>query len=390
VEATWIAIALVAGCYQPSAEPPCSVTCSAANACPGELTCDVTDHVCKHNGSCETSPADAVDSPNGTFCYGHPDGLGEICLASRPTGSLLVTATTTINTDTDPACRPVSLVDGEVCVIAVDAIDIRSGGTLRTYGSRPLVLIGVTAIQVNGILDASSHGTLSSLRGAGGDYLGCNAGIAPTTLGGGAGGSYRVSGAAGAFGNGQVTGGGMAGAIDQVLAVRGGCIGQTGESSSSGPGGAGGGAVYLISDHAVTLGPNGGINASGAGGPGGASKPSGGNGGGSGGLIGIDALNIVDAGGFLLADGGGGGCGGGGPSAGGAGTDPSHGVLPSGCTTNIFSGGYGGYLAQLPMEGSAGDPGSGGGGGGGGFGVIFLRPITAIADRSPTGQPAFD
>jgi hypothetical protein len=141
----------------------------------------------------------------------------------------------------------------------------------------------------------------------------------------------------------------------------------------------------------VTLGPSGAINASGAGGPGGASKPSGGNGGGSGGLIGIDALNILDANGFLLADGGGGGCGGGGPVAGGPGDDPAHGTAPSGCKTNTYSGGNGGYLDQSPMSGLMGEPNTGGGGGGGAFGVIFLRPITAIDDRSPSLQPpAFD
>jgi hypothetical protein len=53
------AIVLVAGCYQPSAELPCTVTCGLANACPGELTCDTVDHVCKRDGSCDPSPTDA-------------------------------------------------------------------------------------------------------------------------------------------------------------------------------------------------------------------------------------------------------------------------------------------------------------------------------------------
>ena len=383
---------LVAGCYQPTAELPCTVTCGLANLCPGELTCDTSDHVCKRNGSCDPSPTDAhgADVPDlpgdelGLSCFGHDDGLGQICLTRVPSGAFVApSGTTIINTDIDARCQVDPLITGNVCVIAQEGIIISSGGVVRAHGTKPLVLIGASFINIDGLIDVSSSSPSGTGPGAGGDFPQCGFGVLPTNLGGGAGGSFMATGAFGGNGDNKGVGAGSPTPTASVLALRGGCTGQTGDGPMGIAGGSGGGAVYLLSHGNVTLGQTGGINASGAGGPGGGNSR-GGNGGGSGGLIGIDANLITDAGGFLLANGGGGGCGGSSSDLGGPAANPSHNGIPSGCTGSPAAGGTGGYFTSFATAGAQGLQMAGGGGGGGAVGVIYLRPTgSTIADRSP-------
>jgi hypothetical protein len=384
---------LVAGCYQPSAELPCTVTCGLANACPGELTCDPMDHVCKRNGSCDPSPPDAhvqdvPDAPSdelGPFCIGRGGLLPHICLGATPTGSFgAADVVAPINTDTDARCQIVTLVAGDVCVIARDSITIPPAATLRAFGSKPLVLIGVAEITVAGIIDVSSTGNLASNLGAGRNWASCPTGTIPTTQGGGAGGSFGGSGGLGGSGDGTGTGGGLSGNPAIPTSVRGGCPGQGGDGSLSSLGGAGGGAVYLLSNQTVTVASGGGINASGAGGGGGGAS-AGGGGGGSGGLIAIDAATISDGGGYLMANGGGGGCGHAGSSPGAGAPTPTHGAVPAGCNNNpLEAGGAGGHDSAIPSSGRAASLGDSGGGGGGAVGVIVLDPGDPMfSDLSP-------
>jgi hypothetical protein len=372
--------AVVAGCYRPATEQPCSVTCGPGASCPGGLTCD--NGICKSDGAC---PVDApmqdvvIDDPPGEFCYGHPNGLFRTCFVEAPVAGLNLNANMTI--DTDQSCDFVlGSTTAPVCVLARSAIHIPLGVTLRAYGSRPLVLISAGTFDLGGKIDVASDVGGPDTRGAGGSPTVCAAPGPALLKAGGAGGSFGTIGGVGGGGNGQSFAGTPAAATPAISSVRGGCSGGVGQGGSGGEG-LGGGAVYIITP---TLVLDGAINASGAPGQGGAAR-GGGGGGGAGGLIGIDATDVTGTGtGYLIADGGGGGCGGDAIMTGGAGFGSLRSRPPGGCKSAAISAGNGAYGGLAAESGSDGGANEGGGGGGGGAGIIALFPPTlTVDDRSP-------
>lgn len=371
----FVALFASAACYAPHPQPGAS--CASA-PCPSGLECAPATQTCELPGG---GGGDAAGPPvDASPCFG--TGLVRLCLATPPTQPVTFGSSTTLDTDTSPACAP---YDGTgLCVVAGTGVVI--GAPLRATGSRPLVIASAGSIIVGGDLDVASRRVGSTMSpGAGAMAPGalCVAGDPPAQKGGGPGGSFGGRGGDGGIG--ATTSAAAAPAVTAVTALRGGCAGRAGHGTNPGAGGAGGGAVYLIARGGIVIGAS--INASGAGG-GGALADGGGGGGGSGGMIGLDAPTISVAA-PVFANGGGGGEGGGmlagnnGGTPGGA-TQPAPGG--NGGAPNGGDGGAGSAGANK-AGGRGGDntatAGGGGGGGGAGIILVFPGPLSGGTNVSP-------
>lgn len=317
---------------------------------------------------------DAMQPEAGDRCFGSAasGGLVQPCFATEPTGSVTLTA----DINTNDACATVS--NTTACVLAGGSITVPAGTQIRVTGNKPLVLVAVTSITIDGTIDAASH-IADGTTGPGANDGTCDAGTAPGVHGGGAGGSFGLVG-----GSGGATNPGMPGAAAATVTLRGGCRGQDGSEDVAGTrgiGGAGGGAIYLIAQ-SISIGSTGAINASGAGGTNGMNNLASGGGGGSGGLIGLEAPTLNHQG-LLLANGGGGGEGSGVNNPGLAGSDPLS-TLPAapgaGGSGNGGDGGAGGAIGNAARNGSSA---TSSGGGGGGVGVLRVIPAKSLTNVSP-------
>jgi hypothetical protein len=293
--------------------------------------------------------------PDALACFGSFD-LDKICFSVVPSVPMTTAGDAPINTDDTAVCNPhvTGANKDTYCVIAGAGFTLAAGKTIRAFGSKPLVLLSATSVDLQGGVDVSSHNTGAMNLGAGANpSTVCANLLAATGNSGGFGGSFGGSG-----GDGQGVDGsrGMAAsAVPFPTVLRGGCPGGDGftitAGATPGVGGGGGGAVAIIA--ATRIDFNGKINASGAGGLGGSALKSGGGGGGSGGMIVLDAPTITPgATGLIFANGGGGAEGGAGPGSGGT---ASMG-LPGGESTGP------------KLEGAKGGGVSGGDGGDGGYG----------------------
>jgi hypothetical protein len=407
--------ALASGCYSSSGAFVCktSTDCTGgpAGVCQPNGSCSFQDSTCPSMqrygglsgglaGQCvgeQPPPVDAAidaqmidaapDAPQ--TCFG--TGLLRICLASAPSDSLTISATTPLDTDNPQMCALVTSGGTGLCVVAATTISVEA--TWRATGGKPLVLIARDSITITatGLIDVASRRGVTPEIGAGGDAATCDGGTAPKTgggtNGGGAGGSFTGLGGNGGKGGGG--GGGAAGlpgaAVTAITELRGGCPGQIGQGvgANKGAEGHGGGAVYLIAGGTISVA--GAINASGEGGGHGVSGEAGGGGGGSGGMIGFDAQTITGTG-LILANGGGGGEASGTTAPGASGNDgkdPTSISAAPGGTGGSTSGGDGGngstgVAAGPGADGASGaSGGSGGGGGGGGGAGLIKAPTTA-------------
>lgn len=317
-----------------------------------------------------------VDAPSDapSQCVGH--GILKPCV--NPIVDDAVTLKGSIDTDTDPRCVVLPQTD-DVDLCALVGVNIMVQSTVA-IGSRPLVLIALDSIDIQGAVDVSSR-TATGRIGAGAQTK-CSTGSGTngnTGAGGGAGGSYGFIGGNGAAGQGGQSAGGLAGSALQPQTIHGGCPGQPGgvaAAATPAVAGAGGGAFYAIAVGTIQVGSV--INASGGGGRGGGVK-SGGAGGGAGGLIGLDAETITIAG-QVFSRGGGGGGGGGGTSTGAPGADAP---VFAGAVYGGIGGASGGTSGGDGADGGVGGiPGgtavNGGGGGGGACGWIFLWGTATI------------
>jgi hypothetical protein len=405
-----LGVAFLAGCYRPATEAPCVVTCNynAERACPGNQQC-MADNLCHAPGGGCGDPGDAmpvdgtdasdvtdgptVDDPPGSLCFGRGTGSGRgllrVCTNATPMASVMLAGT--VNTDTFQLCAPHVQGPGlsDLCVVWGITVGLASGSTVRLEGSRPLVLVGIQGITIEGTLDAASH-IDSMTAGPGADAPQCSLPSPPMFSGnGGAGGAAGGTGqgAGGAGGRSGSASQGTPGAPTTLTGVRGGCSGGLGLSTDAQcTRGLGGGAVYLISSTAITITATGAINASG-----GAARGGGGSGcgAGSGGLIGFDAAQINQLG-KLFANGGGGSSG----ANGGASIDGNDSASPQigglgGFNSAGGSGGNGAAAATL-----VGSPGASvatnlhGGGGGGGAGWIVVYGGASIPASVNVSPPA--
>jgi hypothetical protein len=365
-------------CFQPHYDRP---ACGPGGQCPDGLTC--RGQVCESGSAPDASidasvdgdPDDPDAAPDAGFCFG---SFARICLQSMPSAPLVINTTTTIDTGNSPLCA--AMAGGpDVCVLAATTTAIEA--TLRATGPKPLVLLAsdTVTITVTGSIDVASHRGATPETGAGADFGGCPAGVAPGLRAGGAGGSFMGPGGNGGVGgnggNGGVRGPAIAGPLTEL---RGGCPGQDGDGTNRGSRGHGGGAVLLIAGNAIAHA--GAVTAAGEGGGAGTIDSSGAGGGGAGGMIVLDAATITGSG-LLLANGGGGGEGSGQSSPGQLGADPTGTGAASGGQAGSIHGGDGGNGSAGPAggggdDGENGSPGTqpgGGGGGGGGAGIIRAR-----------------
>jgi len=345
----------------------------------------------------------AIDSETPDAPEGPPPCFGvdnyEVCLSSAPMGSLILSGaidtTSTMCLQTQPQGwttrgQPAS------CFIVAETVTVDD---VSVSGSRPLVIVAGTSIQVNGTLDAAGHEAMPTKAPPGAPFLGssCTAfGQTPTNsgsgAGGGAGGSFMtIAGIGGNGNNGMASNhGGTPAPAESTdpVALRGGCDGQPGGNGglSGGIGGSGGGAVYLVAGATINFDASGIINASGGGGHASASQ-AGGGGGGSGGMIVLFAPNISAETARLLANGGGGASG----TANGAGTggtdpQPTTPLVQAGAVVGPMSccSGAKGFAGTLMAEtGGDGQSGQSGGGGGGGGGYIQSNKPLGAAVTSP-------
>ena len=250
---------------------------------------------------------------------------------------------------------------GDYCVVAGGAVTIAG---LKVVGTRPLIVVALTTIDVLGPLDVSSD--LDATRPAPGADRGCQPEIAGALFTGGAGGSFGSAGGRGGTRTGTPVYPSPTFVIGAPDELRGGCSGATHALRGSG----GGGGVYLVARASLRIANT--IDASGAPGLGGVpngGEPTGGGGGGAGGMIVLDGQPLeLGAAARVIAHGGGGGEGAGGQEPGADGSESRGGTL------GAARGGDGGDGAsQLSAATSGTSDQTSGGGGGGGFGVIWIR-----------------
>lgn len=333
----------------------------------------------------------------GPGCYG--TGFITVCPVTMPSNPLHI-GNMHINTDdTTGTCIPLDPPQ-PVCVIA--GSDVKIQNFLSAEGSKPLIVLSLSTLDVMGTIDVASHRSGSpQASGAGASTATCVTRDAVGDTGGGAGGSFGTKGGNGAD-EGTHTNGGTASTEITPTALRGGCPGGHGRpfTATENEGGRGGGVVDLISVMSISIGPAAEINASGEGGGGASPVNTGGGGGGAGGLIVFDAPTLsYDSFGVIYANGGGGG----GATSdntvaeGSSGTDPSNynfggngGFGVPGMFQSNPAGGSGGDGASFTNTGADnghdGRHGGGGGGGGGGFGVI--KVLQAAPPNGRISPPA--
>ena len=373
----WVVVAVFAGCYSPATERPCKASCNAADGsaaiCPGNQEC-MGDGLCHAPGDPTCPPPDDVDAPladlalidlpmtGPPYCFGSTGGLMRYCNDTLSTEVL--TLPSTINTSNAGSCTETPMSGTtQVCVIYAGRILVTND--VRAIGSRPLVLVAVETINVQGTLDAASRRILG--QGAGANTGLCPGPKAPSGESGGAGGTYQGKGGDG--GTAAPSSQGTAPMAFAPTSVRGGCPGAPSLAASGNPG-VGGGVLYLIAGSVITVGGAGRLDVSGAGAFAGDGA---GAGGGAGGLIVLDAAAFQIQG-DLMANGGGGASGssGGLASSGGESAAPGSAAAGGPSTVGLFGGAGSAGLVGLPGQAGGGTgPGMFGGGGGGGAGWIY-------------------
>jgi hypothetical protein len=404
-------VLLLPACFHPTFDQP---LCGPHGECPSGLTCSVQGS-CELPGLGRDAAIDAPDAMSGDaptgngFCYG-PSGW-QVCLDASASGSVPLQGL--LDTDKSDASDPClknlpaswTATQPAACIIVGGTVTL---GALQVTGSRPLVIVAQSRIDVGGLVDIASHRSPSAVGAGTAAAADCKAfplgpGTGPPG-GGGAGGSFMLPGGNGGTGDGTSQAGGQAptGLVGAPSRLRGGCAGQPGGGGKPDDAGAGGGAIYLVSAGTIAFSGTGSINVSGAGG-GGEDGLHGGGGGGSGGMIALYAATIATtANTILIADGGGGGGGSANsgpmvkgkdghepdlamplaPALGGAG-----GIL-LGAGGGDGGNGYPALATTIPgLSGIAGDTGAGGGGGGGGGGHIRSNQNLGSALVSPVVVP---
>ncbi len=338
----------------------------------------------------------SCDAPidSSLLCFdGQPgDLVGDACVYNRAprTFSDLVIDTTTGST----LCEGDFGLNAPYCAMTGTSITIPAGVRVSAIGTRPLVLVASGSIDLEGILDVSSHRAPSEVIGAAADDARCTATSGSNDANGGAGGaggSFQFSGGAG--GATGTTAAAQPGQAPTAAELHGGCPGAIGGSylnAAAGVVGHAGGAVYLVAGESIVLGPSSSLLSDGEGG-GKAGIGGGGGGGGAGGMIVLDAPTMtLAAGAVVFAEGGGGG--GGGDPGGNAGDGSEVIATPGAAGGSAAAPAGGGGSGSLAGTGGAGQSGpisptmaTGGGGGGGGASgyVLVFGQITSAATISP-------
>jgi hypothetical protein len=292
-----------------------------------------------------------------------------------------------LDTTNDARCLAGS---SQTCVVVVTSFQIVAGQTLQVTGTKPLIVVSIGDLVIQGTLDARGEDGTSTAVGGPGAHPQLASLI-----------DTRYISADPACGAGQATAGGRSacpgrtgnGGTNYPLALSGGYVGGTGAYNGANRpvtfGGMGGGAVRLVSlCGSITI--TGSIDASGGGGDSaGAAAFGGGAGGGSGGTVWLHATSIqFDARSSINLSGGGGG---GGTSTTDAGISvagqPARRDRPgegNACgATRGGTGGAGGRYPQPPGDGT-GTTVSDCGAGGGSYGRLVLQTTGNLCAQAHT------
>src|SRR5262249_52770624 len=136
--------------------------CGPHGECPGGFTCSAA-LVCESGSS--ANPPDA-----GPVCFGK---VFPICFpASRvPAAPRTLAGLTEIDTDMTASgllCDQNNVQKAIYWVVAAAGMTLLAGATLTAHGTKPLVLLSTTTMELSGTIDVSSHQTGGAqLRGAG-------------------------------------------------------------------------------------------------------------------------------------------------------------------------------------------------------------------------------
>src|SRR6267154_1680351 len=160
--------------------------------------------------------------PPTTPCYG--TGLGvRVCPAVAPTQPYDVLATTHIVTDLgSPDCIALTGPTANAyCVVAGTTIDVN--GFLDARGTRPLILLSMSTLDVLGTIDVASHRSSSPQpTGPGADDAGCGGTQASQSTAAGFGGTL---GSKGGNGGTDMVHDGWADPATGATTLHGGCVG---------------------------------------------------------------------------------------------------------------------------------------------------------------------
>jgi hypothetical protein len=308
-----------------------------------------------------------------------------------------------------PATEIVEVADGpDLCVLIMAQLTVSPTGRLEAHGSRALVLLVTGEALVEGVIDASSHGTLPGPGGALGGAAGmaapggaCGGGggeNSGTRDSGGGGGGGGAPGGAGGEGGDDVVAGGTAGAAldnSQLVPLLGGCGGGGGGtqpgSDPGGAGGAGGGALQLTVGRSLIVAAGGLIWAGGGAGQGGGAQSAGGGGGAGGGIL-LEAPTVTIAGAVAANGGGGGASNNPGSGDGEDGTEDASRAAGGSDSGNGSEGGGPGGAGGSGVTCHGGetpdDLVDNGGGGGGGVGIVRMNTESGFATVSGTVSPS--
>jgi len=350
---------------------------------------------CAHFGACSTTePTRCAELVPANV------GVGAID-ASAP--EMIVSARTLFDTDLCASAEwRTSIVTAaggvSVCVVSASRIVIEAPRALLAMGTRPLVLVSATTVDVDGAIDVSARAgnpgaggappRMGAARGADGRNDGGG------EDGGGGGGGFCGAGGDGGDGGSSSTGVGAGGAgggaaPSDLTPLSGGAGGGRGTGDGGVPG-ASGGLLQISAREAITV--RGRILASGGGGRGGTyvTNAGAGGGGGSGGGVLLEAPSVVLVGGVVRALGGGGGGGAiafvGDGAAGENGVDALADRTSGGGSAGVGAGNGGAGGGGAVVAGDLGSPaGTNGGGAGGGAGCIRIGTADAVL---PAGAAA--
>jgi hypothetical protein len=377
-------LVIAAACYGPSF--PEGAPCSVDPDCPPPQRC-VAGTCAINPGGMGDDAGDAADSTAGddlpfipkAMQFGGGAGLTITGAATLDTTTLTFTGGLPIGVELVASQQKVS---GEVAILRVASLDVSSTGTLTVVGTRPLAILSVGGVTIDGVVDASGRGSAMgpgapATSGAGGDGVPTSGTIDDSGAGGG---GNATAGAKGGDSNTPMPGGAGGAVIDQPQVLVGGGRGGTGSTRATcmpAAGGGGGGAIYIYSPSTISI--HGRIAVNGGGGEGGPPCPAdnalGPAGGGAGGRLELQAPVVSSTSAAIVVANGGGG--GGGSSSGNAGlpgadgradATPAAGGLPPGSLGGM--GGNGGAGALAPTSGVQA---ANGGGGGGAVGRIHIR-----------------
>jgi hypothetical protein len=258
-------------------------------------------------------------------------------------------------------------------VFVAKNIRIPADRIVSVGGNRPLILVALETITIEGSIDVTSGAVGAPVENTTKDGTGPGGGIGLSDGTGGAGGGGSFCGKGGMGGIATAAGGASYGTAD-IIPLQGGSNGGGYLAAR------GGGAIQLVAGREIVLGANGYISARGDGAV---------SGGGSGGAILLEAP-VVRIQGAIAANGGGGGAPGG--ESGTPGTRTST-PATGGRNTENINGGDGSAGTQVNGTNGVLNPnppndGTGSGSGGGGAGWIRINTRSGAAEVSGVISPA--